>query len=518
VSAGSAPGIDRPLTLLIAALGGEGGGLLADWVVEAASREGVLVQSTSIPGVAQRTGATTYYVEMMKPRPGEAREPVFGLYPAPGDVDIMASSELIEAGRAMENGFVTPDRTTLIASTHRVFAMAEKMAPGSGAFDSDRVIEAAQQLAARALLGDFDAVARRDGLALNALLLGLIAGSGLCPVSAEAFRDAIRTRGVAVDNNLAGFEAGLGLAADQGPPGRETSAIGRPATTGPNDLPAEVAPIAAEGVRRLADYQDHAYGRLYLDRVKRILELEQAHGGTTFAATRATARYLALWMAYEDVIRVADLKSRATRYRRVREETRAKGDEPVRVTEFLKPGLDELATILPAGIGRRLTAWAERRGLDDRLHVALKVRSDTISGYLRLRLVASLRVLRRRGLRYQQEQAMIERWLDSVARAVRIGGDFGAEVAEAGRVIKGYSDTRRRAFAKMVTLLDEVVEPALAGAVTPDDAAARLRAANRAALADEDGKALRELLSVARSGGPTCGAGTTADRQVAAAE
>jgi indolepyruvate ferredoxin oxidoreductase beta subunit len=216
------------------------------------------------------------------------------------------------------------------------------------------------------------------------------------------------------------------------------------------------------------------------------------------------------------VIRVADLKSRATRYARVREETGAKGSEPVRVTEFLKPGLDELATILPAGIGRRLTAWAERRGLSDRLHVALKVRSDTISGYLRLRLVASLRVLRRRGLRYQQEQAMIERWLDAVTRAVRIDSDFGAEVAEAGRVIKGYSDTRRRAFAKMITLLDEVVAPALAGAVAPDDAAARLRAANRAALADEDGKALRALLSVSRSDGSARGAGRAADRHVAA--
>ena len=518
MSAGPVPGVDRPLTLLIAALGGEGGGLLADWVVEAASREGVLVQSTSIPGVAQRTGATTYYLEMMKPQPGEIREPVFGLYPAPGGVDIMAASELIEAGRAMENGFVTPDRTTLIASTHRVFAMAEKTAPGSGAFDADRVIAAARQLAGRALLGDFAAVARQRGLALNALLLGLIAGSGLLPVSTAAFQDAIRKRGVAVDNNLAGFEAGLALAADQPPSQTETAVIASAATTGPDGLPEEVAPIAAEGVRRLCDYQDRAYGDLYLERVKRVLDLERAHGAMSFAATRATARYLALWMAYEDVIRVADLKSRATRYSRVRVETAARADEPVRVTEFLKPGLDELATVLPAGVGRRLTAWAERRGLSDRLHVALKVRSDTISGYLRLRLVASLMVQRRRGLRYQQEQAMIERWLDAVVRAVRFDGDFGAEVAETGRVIKGYSDTRRRAFAKMITLLDEVVAPALAGVAAPDDAVARLQAANRAALADEDGKALRELLSVTRSDGSGRGAGTAADRHVAAAE
>ena len=54
----------RPVTLLIAALGGEGGGVLTDWIVSAAEACGLPVQSTSIPGVAQRTGATTYYVEI----------------------------------------------------------------------------------------------------------------------------------------------------------------------------------------------------------------------------------------------------------------------------------------------------------------------------------------------------------------------------------------------------------------------------------------------------------------------
>ena len=60
----SKPGIDRPLTIVIAAMGGEGGGLLADWIVEGAKHSGILIQSTSIPGVAQRTGATAYYLEM----------------------------------------------------------------------------------------------------------------------------------------------------------------------------------------------------------------------------------------------------------------------------------------------------------------------------------------------------------------------------------------------------------------------------------------------------------------------
>ena len=40
----------RPITILIAALGGEGGGVLTQWIVSAAAQAGFPVQSTSIPG------------------------------------------------------------------------------------------------------------------------------------------------------------------------------------------------------------------------------------------------------------------------------------------------------------------------------------------------------------------------------------------------------------------------------------------------------------------------------------
>ena len=119
----------RPITLLIAALGGEGGGVLTDWIVAAATQCGFPVQSTSIPGVAQRTGATTYYIEIV---PLTARElggkrPVLALAPGVGDVDIVVASELLEAGRAIASGFVTADRTTMIASTSRSYLVTEKM-------------------------------------------------------------------------------------------------------------------------------------------------------------------------------------------------------------------------------------------------------------------------------------------------------------------------------------------------------------------------------------------------------
>src|ERR1041384_2575209 len=145
---------ERPITILIAALGGEGGGVMADWLMETATQCGFPAQATSIPGVAQRTGATTYYLEIF---PAErqtlnGREPVLSLTASPGNVDIMVASELVEAGRAMQNGYVSPERTTLIASTHRIYATIEKMQMADGRFDSERVTAAAKQLARKAVL------------------------------------------------------------------------------------------------------------------------------------------------------------------------------------------------------------------------------------------------------------------------------------------------------------------------------------------------------------------------------
>ena len=56
-------------------MGGQGGGVLTDWIVELAERHGWLAQSTSVPGVAQRTGATIYYVEMLPPNERPRADP-----------------------------------------------------------------------------------------------------------------------------------------------------------------------------------------------------------------------------------------------------------------------------------------------------------------------------------------------------------------------------------------------------------------------------------------------------------
>ena len=184
----------RPITMLIAALGGEGGGVLTQWIVSAAAQAGFPVQSTSIPGVAQRTGATTYYVEILPTKIADlnGKRPVLALTPGVGDIDIAVASELLESGRTVANGFVTPDRTHVISSLSRFYAMDEKIAMGDGRFDRDKLIKVINEHAKDALLVDMDALAKQSGSIINAVMLGAIAGCGRLPLAREQFEAAIR--------------------------------------------------------------------------------------------------------------------------------------------------------------------------------------------------------------------------------------------------------------------------------------------------------------------------------------
>ena len=506
----------EPVSILVGALGGEGGGVLTDWIVAAAMAEGYPVQSTSIPGVAQRTGATTYYIEIF-PQRREAlngREPVLALYPSPGRVDLAVMSELIEAGRAMESGMVTPERTLLIASTHRVFAVSEKSVMGDGRFDADRVLEAAGQLAKRAVLFDMSELARREGSVINAILLGVIAGSGALPFSRDTFERGIRAADVAVQANLRGFAAGLARA--QAPPAasQPASAAIAPAGAAGRSVPSsaqtllrrvesEFSPTSRDTVRagviRLIDYQDGRYAAEYLDRLAPIAALDTAGGGRVRHGelTRETARYLALWMSYEDAIRVAQLKTRPDRIARIRREIGAKPHEPVRIREFLDPGIEEMAAIMPAVLARPVLGLMARWPGLARWRRPMEVRTDTVLGFLQLWLMARLRRFRRWTFRYQDERALIAGWLEAVRAAAARDHTVALEIALCARLIKGYGSTYHRGRGNFLRIIGTLVSPALQGGAWP--AAEAVHQAREAALAAPDGTSLQKALdAVAR--------------------
>lgn len=483
----------RPLTVLIAALGGEGGGVLTNWIVNAARRAGLPVQSTSIPGVAQRTGATTYYIEIWPEAAINGARPVMALSPAPGELDIVASTELLEAGRAIAGGFVTPDRTCLIASTHRVLTTREKSAMADGQFDRDRLLAAAADRAAECVLLDLESLARAAAAPLNAVMLGVIAGSGRLPLDPEFFAEGIRREGKAVEANLRGFEAGLAAArpetgADEAPVGSLPRSQGCEmlVTRARTMFPAEVQGVFEHALDRLVDYQDAAYAELYLDRLMPFREMPPELVDTV-------ARQLAVRMTYEDIIRVADLKTKPQRLERIRADLGAAVGEPVRVVDFFKPRLAEVCDILPA----RPAAWVRQRaGKRPRLARwtrAMKIRTTSISGFLTVWILARLRPLRRRTSRFAAETAALETWLADIEEAAARDLILAQEICDCAGLVKGYGDTHHRGSANYNRIREALILPALDG--DGADAAPAIARARTAALADPEGAGLDRELS-----------------------
>jgi len=505
----------RPLTVLIAALGGEGGGVLTDWIVAAAESQGFPVQSTSIPGVAQRTGATTYHIELVPaptpPSPasgggsGRGRRPILALAPGIADVDLVVASELMEAGRAIAGGYVTPDRTVTIASTSRSYLTVEKMAMGDGRYDQQRLIQSVEKNSKTTLLLDLEAIARQSGAMINAVMLGVVAGTGALPIPGDAFEAAIRADGKAVETNLRGFRAGLD-AAKSGTQLRSTPVKRHRApdvSLAGLEREIEAMPEAAratmtEGVRRLAAYQDIAYARLYLDRLAAIRDAD-ARANADGRLLAETARHLAVRMSYEDVIRVAQAKIDPARFARIANDMGIKPSQTFAITEFLKPGIEEFCSVLPPWLAKPILAFAERHAGLAGAHWGMAINTASVSGFLRFYILARLRGFRPRTWRFQEEQRDIESWLRLIVRAAPLSAELAIEIAECARLIKGYGDTHKRGSDNYRQIVSQVIGPALAGQIAVRQAADAVAIARTAALLDPEGEALTKCLAAIAS-------------------
>jgi indolepyruvate ferredoxin oxidoreductase beta subunit len=482
----------RAITVAILAMGGEGGGVLADWLVDLAESNGFIAQATSVPGVAQRTGATIYYLEMFRSADVPAgAQPVLGLGPVPGEVDVVIASELMEAGRALQRGLVTQERTTFIASNHRVYSMTERTAMGDGRVDAGKLIEGGRAAAKRFVNADFGALAEGAGSLISPVLYGALCASGALPFSRAQFEDTISRGGVGVKASLKAFAAGHD-AVDAGAV-MPAAAAAVPAV-GPRlaaaakrireQFPTHAHATLHAGILRMADYQDTAYAGEYLDL---LLPLKEARADVL----DDTARHLALWMTYEDTVRVADLKTRRRRFDRVAGEVKLDGTQQLDINEFLHPRLEEIADTLPASLGRWLlrTPWA-RACVEPFTRKGRVVRTSSLRGYLLLYAVAALRGMRRKSLRFATEHERIGQWLATVGALAPHSPDLALEVARSQRLVKGYGDTHARgwkSFQRVMAVLPKL-RPGPEGAE-------QLKNLGQAALADDTGQALDKLLA-----------------------
>jgi indolepyruvate ferredoxin oxidoreductase beta subunit len=502
---------ERPITIAVLAMGGQGGGVLTDWIVETAEHAGWAAQSTSVPGVAQRTGATIYYIETLPKRGGLS--PVLCLMPTPGDVDIVLAAEFMEAGRSMLRGFVTPERTTLIASTHRNLAVSEKERPGDGIAPSEPVVDASSIAAKRAIVFDMESLAAQNGSVISAAMFGALAGADVLPFSLADFEAAIRSGGKGVEPSLRAFHAARARVKQPEPthpiptePSDAPPSI--PARTGIAALdglldrmraecPAPTHQLVYAGLRRLTDYQDVAYAHAYLDRLAVIQAQDARLGGAakSWALTAMAAKYLAIALSYDDVIRVADLKTRAARFARIDREVGKQHDQILYMTEFMHPRMEEVVGSLPAPIG----LWLEQRprlyrALDRVINRGRRVRTGTILWFLTLYAVAALRPLRPRLLRHRREIAHLDGWLALASEIAERDYHLAVEIIACRRLVKGYSDTHARGASKF----DRVITQA-AGLAGMPDSAAWLRRLRESALADEDGTMLEGAIRTVHS-------------------
>ncbi len=495
----------RAIKIAVTAMGGQGGGVLANWIVQVGEQNGFVAQTTSVPGVAQRTGATVYYVELF---PLDAvketgKQPVLALMPTPGDVDIVIAAEMMEAGRAVKRGFVT-SQTTLIASTHRDYAISEKIGLGDTRQDSERVLAACQDIAGVFVGADMAAEATEAGAVISAVLFGALAGSGALPIERSRYEETIHQMGRAVEANLRGFGAGFSIANN----GLETAALKDKTSAHSSvspigasalrdrmkaNLPASTHYYTNEGVKRTIDFQDERYAATYLEHLEVLNAQDKEHGGERrdYLLTETLAKHLALWMTYEDTIRVADLKTRESRFDRFRDDVRAAEGQIVEIREFMHPRVEEICDMMPTPMAQFvLSNSVLRRALKTILGEGRRVSTTKLRGFLPLYLIASLRYLRRSSFRYKVEHKRIAAWLSAVTDALKDDYDLAISIAKTQRLIKGYGDTHERGLGNFNKIMSAL--PAIKATQNP---ARSLDACVEAALKDEDGDKLSEAFA-----------------------
>ncbi|RVC11730.1 indolepyruvate oxidoreductase subunit beta family protein, partial [Mesorhizobium sp. M7A.F.Ca.AU.002.02.1.1] len=333
----------------------------------------------------------------------------------------------------------------------------------------------------------------------------------------ESYEQAIGAGGRGVKASLAAFGAAFdrarGTAAPAPRPAEPAiveSALGAGQVSGPRNLlqgwqalaaridllPVAVRDMALRGLRKVVDYQDIAYGRDYLDRLDKAVALDGPIQG--YGLSIAAAKHLANALCYDDMIRVADLKTRSTRDKRVRREVGVKDGSILQVTEYFHPRIEEFCGTLPAGLG----SYIENRPklaafLDRRINHGRRIRTDSFAGFAALWFIGGLRRWRRSLLRHKVEVAHLDGWYALALDHVPQDYALAVEILNCRRLIKGYSDTHVRAQSKFDRVLS-----ALDMVKGRTDAADWIRRLREIALKDEKGDMLDGALKTVATLGP----------------
>ena len=458
----------EPIKIALLAVGGDGGGVLTGWITQLAESKGYWAQYTYIAGVAQRTGATVYYIELFPQKEQKdgslPQRPVLSQMPAPQDVDILLATELMEAGRSIQRGFVSK-KTTIIFSTNRNLAIREKENAGDGIADSNTVFELTKKYAKKSLFGNLKLIAIKNGSVISSSLFGALAASKTLPFQKEEYIEIIKKGGKGIHQSINSFNEAYqyveGFMAQPKPYKPDMQAAKfqpLPEQTSSKKLekileeikvsfPAPIQHIVWHGVNHLVDFQGLAYSKKYLEKVKKIVQLDSKE--KNYVLSQQIAKYLATAMSYDDLIFVADEKTRKSREEEVYQQVGAKPDEIVNTLDYLHPGFEEITGFMPLKIGRyfeKSEKWKKR--YEKYLDKDRRMHSTGFFNFLMLYFIGGLRRWRMKTLRHHQEMENISSWLQNIKNVVDANYNLAVLLANAYRLKKGYGDTYNRGHSK----------------------------------------------------------------------
>jgi uncharacterized protein DUF6537 len=252
----------------------------------------------------------------------------------------------------------------------------------------------------------------------------------------------------------------------------------------PDGLPDGASPIVSDGIHLLMDYQGAAYAKLYVERLRRFVGRQDVDAATFCEI----ARLMANRMAYEDAIRIAQLKLAEFR----------DSDGQLRSKDIRKLRFDELVDALPAVAAEPVLEVLNRLGW---AHKQVSIPFSTVSqwGIRRLKVEAWLRRWRLFSIRYREERAWVERWLHMIARSLAKQPKATFAIVQTATMVEGYGDRYRQGLADWHAIINGLAKPTFDGALPLADLASAVTEARAAAMPDPRQAALKRLIAQIRA-------------------
>ncbi|WP_024517704.1 DUF6537 domain-containing protein [Bradyrhizobium sp. Tv2a-2] len=252
----------------------------------------------------------------------------------------------------------------------------------------------------------------------------------------------------------------------------------------PLGLPEGAEAVVSEGIHLLMDYQGASYASLYVERLQRFIGRQ----GVEAAIFCDIARLMARRMAYEDAIRVAQLKLAAYNA----------SDGRIRSTEIHRFRFDELVDALPEIAANPILMVLGKLGSEHR-RVAIPFSTVNRWGIRRLKIEAWLRRWRLFSIRYAQERVWVERWLHMIARALVKQPQAVPAVVETATMMRGFGDPYRRGLADWHAIIDGLAKPTFDGDLPLTDLAGAIAEARAAIMPDARQIALKRAIAEIRA-------------------